>query len=127
MQTVHNSSTTLQGLLETHKWIAMPASLAARRTSSNTPGTPSSATAGGRDRGSSAGSELDPSAGPPYSLMEHTPLAVYANGLLSAFNELRHCAPLSLREATAAVLEGRVGGCVCGASGGERGLALRVG
>ncbi|GAB4821913.1 hypothetical protein N2152v2_008959 [Parachlorella kessleri] len=110
-QTVLNSTTTLHGLLETHKWIAMPASLAARRASSSTPGTPSSATvaaSGGGDRGSGGG-ELDPSAGPPYSLMEHTPLAVYANGLLSAFNELRHCAPLSLREAAAAVLEESLG------------------
>lgn len=41
----------------------------------------------------------------PQSLVEHAPLAVYANGLLAAFNELRHCAPLVLRAATAAKLQ----------------------
>lgn len=37
--------------------------------------------------------------------MEYAPLAVYANGLLASFNELRHCAPLSLRQPTAAALQ----------------------
>jgi len=37
--------------------------------------------------------------------VDHAPLAIYANGLLAAFNELRHCAPLSLRAATAAQLQ----------------------
>ncbi|KAK3741101.1 hypothetical protein QZH41_013924 [Actinostola sp. cb2023] len=33
---------------------------------------------------------------PPFSLLDHPPLAAYTNALLSAFNELRHCAPLAL-------------------------------
>lgn len=38
-------------------------------------------------------------------LMEHPPLAIYTNGLLAAFNELRLCAPKSLRDATTRVLQ----------------------
>ena len=37
--------------------------------------------------------------------MEHVPLAIFVNGLLSAFNELRHCAPLSLASALATILQ----------------------
>lgn len=33
---------------------------------------------------------------PPAVLVEHPPLAVYTNGLLAAFNELRHCAPIAI-------------------------------
>ena len=44
-------------------------------------------------------------AGPPYSLLEHTPLAVFTNGLLSAFNELRHCALLSLSAPVAQIVQ----------------------
>lgn len=33
---------------------------------------------------------------PPISLLEFQPLAVYCNNVLSAFNDLRLCAPLSV-------------------------------
>ena len=46
-------------------------------------------------------------AGPPYALLEHTPLAVLTNGLLAALNELRHCAPLSLAAPVAQTLQVR--------------------
>jgi hypothetical protein len=46
-------------------------------------------------------------AAPPYALLEHTPLAVFLNGLLGAFNELRHCAPLSLCKSVAAIVQVR--------------------
>ncbi|CAM6113447.1 unnamed protein product [Calypogeia fissa] len=34
---------------------------------------------------------------PPYSLMDHHPLAMFVNGVLAALNELRHCAPMNLK------------------------------
>ena len=37
--------------------------------------------------------------------MEHPPLAVFANGILTALNELRHCAPLTLRQPLASHLQ----------------------
>jgi hypothetical protein len=42
---------------------------------------------------------------PPPTLVEHPPLAVYANGLLAALNELRHCAPFPIREPAASALQ----------------------
>lgn len=48
----------------------------------------------------------DPS-NPPYALMEHAPLAIFTNGMLAAFNELRHCAPLSIAPAIANLLQVR--------------------
>jgi hypothetical protein len=55
-------------------------------------------------------------AGPPYALLEHTPLAVLTNGLLAALNELRHCAPLSLAAPVAQTLQG-CQGATCGSAG----------
>lgn len=46
----------------------------------------------------------DPSKPPP-TLMDHAPLAIFTNGVLAAFNELRHCAPLSLAPAVASLLQ----------------------
>ncbi len=57
--------------------------------------------------GAAPGGEDD--AAPPYVLMEAPPLAVFVNGVLAALNELRHCAPLALRDLFAARLQVRWG------------------
>ena len=97
---------TFQTMLTTHKWTAMPSAAARSRARSS----PSSDQLGSSSSDAATGAPLqgrqggDPST-PPYSLMDHTPLAVFVNGLLTAFNELRHCAPLSLAEALASILQ----------------------
>ncbi len=45
--------------------------------------------------------------------MDHVPLAIFVNGLLSAFNELRHCAPLSLGTALASILQVKFEANIC--------------
>ncbi len=42
---------------------------------------------------------------PPMVLVEHPPLAVYTNGILAALNELRHCAPRTIKDKVAKCLE----------------------
>lgn len=46
--------------------------------------------------GAAAPAPGEDESGPPYTIMEHLPLAVYVNGVLTALNELRHCAMLSV-------------------------------
>jgi len=55
--------------------------------------------------GDGGGKEGAADASPPYSLMEHFPLAVLTNGLLGALNELRHCAMLSMVKPMAGLLQ----------------------
>lgn len=88
--TTQAASTTFLLTLDAHKWLAMPSAAAARprRTPAQSPDAPA-----------------DDLASPPYSLMDHPPLALLTNGLLSAFNELRHCALLSLRDQVAQVIQ----------------------
>eukprot|EP00884_Botryococcus_braunii_P004421 jgi/Botrbrau1/13980/Bobra.117_2s0010.1 len=43
--------------------------------------------------------------GPPYVLMDHPPLAILANGILAALNELRHCAPLAVAHSLGSILQ----------------------
>lgn len=42
---------------------------------------------------------------PPVSLLEHPPLTSFTNGVLTAFNDLRHCAPWSLVSSVAEELQ----------------------
>ncbi|VFQ76941.1 unnamed protein product [Cuscuta campestris] len=64
-----------QLVLDSHRWVPLPAV-----------GFPAS----------SLGDEKHDDVAPP-SLMEHLPLAVFINGVSAAMNDLRPCAPLSLK------------------------------
>jgi len=63
---------------------------------------------------------------PPVEILEHSPLAVFTNGLLAAHNELRFCCPLSLERRLSKILENTLLGCVqvMRDLGGENGLFL---
>mmetsp|Transcript_8870 Transcript_8870/g.12046 ORF Transcript_8870/g.12046 Transcript_8870/m.12046 type:complete len:588 (-) Transcript_8870:145-1908(-) len=69
--------------LSEHKWVALPAV------------TSESMFYAGAEEGS----------GPPYSLMEFPPVAIFTNGVLAALNELRPCAPIALRHKLAQALQ----------------------
>ena len=86
------AASTFLVTLDSHKWVQLPsASSRGRRGSPEGPA------------GSHQGRPGD--SGPPYSLMDHAPLALLTNGLLGAFNELRHCAPMSLKGPVAGVTQ----------------------
>eukprot|EP00249_Psilotum_nudum_P015381 c25296_g1_i1 orf=382-2169(-) len=73
-----------QHVLESHLWVPLPpVGVASRRV----------------------GDEHLDDTSPPYSLMEHVPLAAFVNGVLAALNELRHCAPLNLKGGLARELQ----------------------
>ncbi|KAG6389378.1 hypothetical protein SASPL_150846 [Salvia splendens] len=65
-----------QLVLDSHRWVPLPAV-----------GFPAN----------SFGDENHDDVTPPSSLMEHPPLAVFINGVSAAMNELRPCAPISLK------------------------------
>ncbi|KAG6556242.1 hypothetical protein Mapa_002183 [Marchantia paleacea] len=74
---VRNMSITVenfQHVLDTHRWVPLPP-------------------VGAGVRGDASSDDISP----PYSLMDHPPLASFVNGVLAALNELRHCAPINLK------------------------------
>lgn len=74
-----NMSTAVENfqlVLDSHRWVPLPAV-----------GFPAT----------SVGEESKEDVTPPSYLMEHPPLAVFINGVSAAMNELRPCAPLSLK------------------------------
>ncbi|GLC34513.1 hypothetical protein PLESTB_001253200 [Pleodorina starrii] len=121
--------------LESHKWVAMPgpmmgrggrlerdrekqqqaaASAAAAAAEAGEEGAAAdgdAAAAGGGTAAAAASSSAAAAAaaaedsGPPYVIMEHLPLAVYVNGVLTALNELRHCALMSISKPLAGLLQ----------------------
>ena len=84
-------------VLDTHKWVALLSGGArARRGAPPLPPPNPNPDPGEAARGEAA---------PPYTLMDHAPLATLTNGLLGAMNELRHCAPLALAAPCAQALQ----------------------
>ncbi|KAK0572124.1 hypothetical protein LWI29_026480 [Acer saccharum] len=78
-----NMSTAVENfqlVLDSHRWVPLPAV-----------GFPAN----------SVGEESQEDVTPPSYLMEHPPLAVFVNGVSAAMNELRPCAPLSLKQVLA--------------------------
>ncbi|KAK6927260.1 Conserved oligomeric Golgi complex subunit 8 [Dillenia turbinata] len=65
-----------QVMLDSHRWVTIPSV-----------GFPASG----------LGDESQEDVTPPSYLMEHAPLAVFVNGVSAALNELRPCAPISLK------------------------------
>jgi hypothetical protein len=63
-------------MIYVHRWVAIPV---------------------GKGKAGLDGDEY-PSVSPPMTLVEHTPLAGYTNGVLAALNELRHCCPVEVRQ-----------------------------
>eukprot|EP00195_Chlamydomonas_chlamydogama_P007836 CAMPEP_0202892148 /NCGR_PEP_ID=MMETSP1392-20130828/1949_1 /ASSEMBLY_ACC=CAM_ASM_000868 /TAXON_ID=225041 /ORGANISM="Chlamydomonas chlamydogama, Strain SAG 11-48b" /LENGTH=607 /DNA_ID=CAMNT_0049576031 /DNA_START=154 /DNA_END=1977 /DNA_ORIENTATION=+ len=118
--------------LESHKWVPMPASMLqkARHESSRSlvhvgssksvaaagegpegrgqggqePGEAAAAAEGGQEAGTTAAVQPEDFS-PNYVIMEHFPLAVFTNAVLSALNELRHCALLSLCKPASGLLQ----------------------
>ncbi|KAL3655720.1 conserved oligomeric Golgi complex component [Castilleja foliolosa] len=78
-----NMSTAVENfqlVLDSHRWVPLPPV-----------GFPAN----------SLSDESQDDVSPPSSLMEHPPLAVFINGVSAAMNELRPCAPLSLKHVLA--------------------------
>ncbi|MEW5304072.1 MAG: hypothetical protein WDW36_006706 [Sanguina aurantia] len=120
--------------LEAHKWVPLPAAaIAAGRGGAGAAGRQAEArrsvaagsTGDGAADASGDGAHLasllganssavavspvtadePPDVSPPYSVMEHLPLAVFTNAVLVAFNELRHCLLLGLAKPMASLLQ----------------------
>jgi hypothetical protein len=98
--------------LDSHKWVAMPTPMFHQKAKQ---GPAAAAAAGASEDGAAAAASSDGAAAdqqqqqqqltPPYELMEHVPLAVFTNGVLSALNELRHCALLPLQQPAGSLLQ----------------------
>ncbi|XP_057537243.1 conserved oligomeric Golgi complex subunit 8 [Amaranthus tricolor] len=76
---VKNIATAVENfqlVLDSHRWVPLPAV---------------------GFSGTSANEESREDMTPPSNLMEHPPLAVFINGVSAALNELRPCAPISLK------------------------------
>lgn len=123
-----NSLDSFHLALERHKWMPMPSIPYGAKRSGTSKSDGGESLESGRDTTADSAEDLSPpqvcsptpwvffssffgcclperEAGPPQVLMEHMPLAVFVNGLLQAFNELRHCTPLSLGSAVAQTLQ----------------------
>jgi len=98
-----SSNDALSTMLETHRWVAMPLSVSRAAQLRQQQEGEQQQNKDGEEGG--AAIETEKVGPPPPTLVEHPPLAVYANGLLAALNELRHCAPSPIRESAASALQ----------------------
>lgn len=71
-----------EDMIAVHRWVAIPSTMAMDEETREGDG------AARKEGGATS------SVSPPMVLVSHGPLAVYTNGVLMAFNELRHCAPV---------------------------------
>lgn len=119
--------------LAAHRWNAPHASAAAIAALSpaqaaDTAAAPTAEVA----KGQAGGGGRMVSSSPPLALLQHPPVAVLLNHLLTVFNELRTCAPYELRHALFARVQAALLACVSAladvdASGSEKGGAGIVG
>jgi len=85
-----------QEMIATHRWVAIPSVLnRAMEMSKNQKED---------EKEEESAKVLTKGIEPPIVLVEHPPLAVYTNGLLAGFNELRHCAPSAIKDRVAECL-----------------------
>jgi hypothetical protein len=91
--TLANAVEAFNTRLESHKWVSLPAPIAGRSKELK------HSAEGNSDE------PLEQDLAPPYAIMEHLPLAVLTNGILTALNDLRHCALLSTIGPSSSVLE----------------------
>ncbi|KAI3435879.1 hypothetical protein D9Q98_001937 [Chlorella vulgaris] len=107
-KSVKAATASFHSLLDAHKW-SSPSALSARSRQASDAAAASASAAAAADAATSGAEAAAPSprgsTAPPQALVDHMPLAVYTNGLLAAFNELRHCAPLSVQQPTTARLQ----------------------
>jgi hypothetical protein len=91
-----NALSIFASMLASYKWPKV-------NNSSNVEGPTATSTTS--SSGSGLAKESESSAGPPYSLMQHTPLAILTNSVSNTFNELRHCAPRAMASQLTCSLE----------------------
>jgi hypothetical protein len=92
---VEVSNETFKEMMASHRWIAIPSAVSRAAELAKK----SNIVDDGDDAPGSTNKEEHKdltNLEPPAVLVEHPPLAVYTNGLLAAFNELRHCAPIAI-------------------------------
>lgn len=89
--------------LDSHKWVAMPTPTFHQKARQ---GDAAAGSEGAAATSSDSGEQQQQQLTPPYELMEHVPLAVFTNGVLSALNELRHCALLPVQRPAGSLLQG---------------------
>jgi hypothetical protein len=91
--------------LDSHKWVAMPTPMFQNRAKQGDAAAAGSSADGATAASSDGAERQQQQLTPPYELMEHVPLAVFTNGVLSALNELRHCALLPLQQPAGSLLQ----------------------